>query len=99
MKNTKEKTPEIRESVQIPVVKQAGGDITKEEQNRKDENRKELGYRKLSASKCNKNFSENKMQPKSLKREFYSLHPIDYSSIHSVFFPSIPLLLLLSKTT
>jgi hypothetical protein len=47
--NTKEKTPEIRESIQIPVVKQAGADITKEEQNQKDENRKQLGCRKLSA--------------------------------------------------
>ncbi len=47
MMKTQEKTPEIRESVQIPAVKQAGADITKEEQNRKDENRKELGCRKI----------------------------------------------------
>jgi hypothetical protein len=29
-------------------------------------------------SKFNKNFSDNIMQPKTSKRELYSLHPIDY---------------------
>jgi len=47
MMKTQEKTPEIRESVQIPAVKQAGADNTKEEQNRKDEKQKELGCRKI----------------------------------------------------
>jgi hypothetical protein len=47
MMKTQEKTPAIRESVQITAVKQAGADITKEEQNRKDENRKKLSCRKI----------------------------------------------------